>query len=96
LLISDVSVFEFFAESFTVLSVTVVDGVFTYGKTISGSSMLEKLVKQCFGCQKNQNMPAIAPLHPWEWPSSPWERVHIDFAGPFLDPTICNMIMYSC
>ena len=30
-------------------------------------------------------MPAIAPLHPWEWPSSPWERVHIDFAGPFLD-----------
>jgi hypothetical protein len=35
--------------------------------------------------QKNQNMPAIAPLHPWEWPSSPWERVHIAFAGPFLD-----------
>jgi hypothetical protein len=30
-------------------------------------------------------MPTIAPLHPWEWPSSPWERVHIDFAGPFLD-----------
>ena len=35
--------------------------------------------------QKNQNMPAIALLHPWEWPSSPWERVHIEFAGPFLD-----------
>ena len=30
-------------------------------------------------------MPATAPLHPWEWPSSPWERVHIDSAGPFLD-----------
>jgi hypothetical protein len=27
---------------------------------------IEKLVKQCFGCQKTQNMPAIAPLHPWE------------------------------
>ena len=48
-------------------------------------SDIEKLVKQCFGCQKNQNMPTIAPLHPWEWPSSPLERVHIDFAGPFLD-----------
>jgi hypothetical protein len=48
-------------------------------------SDIEKLVKQCFGCQKNQNMPAIAPLHRWEWPSSPWERLHIDFAGPFLD-----------
>ena len=46
---------------------------------------IEKLVKQCFGCQKNQNMPAIAPLHPWEWASSPWERIHIDFAGPFMD-----------
>ena len=23
-------------------------------------------------------------MHPWEWPS-PWERVHKDFAGPFLD-----------
>jgi hypothetical protein len=34
-------------------------------------SDIKKLVKQCFGCQKNQNMSAIAPLHPWEWHSSP-------------------------
>jgi hypothetical protein len=44
LLISDVSVFEFFAESFTVMSVTVVNGIFTDGKTISGSSMLFSLI----------------------------------------------------
>jgi hypothetical protein len=30
-------------------------------------------------------MPQVAPLHPWEWPSAPWERVHVDFAGPFMD-----------
>ena len=24
------------------------------------------------------------PLHPWPWPATPWERVHVDFAGPFL------------
>ena len=30
------------------------------------------------------NQPRSAPLHPWEWPSAPWERIHIDFAGPFL------------
>jgi len=30
-------------------------------------------------------MSTIAPLDPWEWPFSPWERVHIDFAGPYLD-----------
>ena len=22
-------------------------------------------------------------LCPWEWPSRPWQRVHIDFTGPF-------------
>jgi hypothetical protein len=23
-------------------------------------------------------------MHPWIWPDAPWQRVHIDFAGPFL------------
>ena len=22
--------------------------------------------------------------HPWLWPTKPWRRIHIDFAGPFL------------
>jgi hypothetical protein len=34
-------------------------------------SDIKKLIKYCFGCQQNQNIPAIAPLHPWEWHSSP-------------------------
>ena len=29
-------------------------------------------------------MPPKAPLHPWSWPERPWERVHADYAGPFL------------
>nr|XP_006813083.1 PREDICTED: uncharacterized protein K02A2.6-like [Saccoglossus kowalevskii] len=24
-------------------------------------------------------------MHPWEYPKEPWDRVHIDFAGPFLN-----------
>ena len=24
-------------------------------------------------------------VHPCEWPSSPWQRIRIDFAGPFLN-----------
>ena len=24
----------------------------------------------------------MAPLHPWLWPSKPWQRIHIDYAGP--------------
>ena len=27
-------------------------------------------------------MPAVAPLHPWLWPTHPWQRIHIDYAGP--------------
>ena len=27
----------------------------------------------------------IAPLHPWDWPDTPWQRIHIDFADPFVN-----------
>ena len=43
---------------------------------------LEKLAKSCTQCQSYRNMPAAAPLHPWLWPSKPWQRIHIDYAGP--------------
>ncbi|KAK3098183.1 hypothetical protein FSP39_016945 [Pinctada imbricata] len=48
-------------------------------------SDIERLAKECAGCQKQQNNPGTVYVHPWEWPSAPWQRVHIDFAGPFLD-----------
>lgn len=45
---------------------------------------LERSVKNCASCQEQRSAPAKAPLHPWSWPTTPWQRVHIDFAGPFL------------
>ena len=45
---------------------------------------LESRVRTCENCQMNRKNPPEAPLHPWEWPSRPWERIHIDYAGPFL------------
>ena len=44
---------------------------------------LEECARNCHECQSVKNSPAVAPLHPWLWPSKPWQRVHIDFAGPF-------------
>ncbi|XP_064469988.1 uncharacterized protein K02A2.6-like [Ornithodoros turicata] len=45
---------------------------------------LEQMVKRCDDCQEQRPQPPKAPLHPWSWPSRPWDRVHLDFAGPFL------------
>ena len=28
---------------------------------------------------------AKSPLHPWTWPDHPWQRLHVDFADPFLN-----------
>ena len=47
-------------------------------------SDLEHLAKSCQSCQAVKQAPPAAHLQPWTWPAKPWERVHIDFAGPFL------------
>ena len=44
---------------------------------------IEKKVKTCQQCQLHQSAPQEAPLHPWEWPSEPWSRVHMDYVGPY-------------
>ena len=46
---------------------------------------IELAAKSCPGCQLTQREPSSVPVHPWEWPSLPWQRIHIDFAGPFLN-----------
>ena len=47
---------------------------------------IEQTAKNCAGCQaNNNNNPPTATTHPWQWPSTPFERVHVDFAGPFMN-----------
>ena len=45
---------------------------------------IEDLVKRCSVCQENRPSPPPAPLHPWQWLSQPWSRLHLDFAGPYM------------
>lgn len=45
---------------------------------------VENLVKVCSTCQEQRHNPAVAPLHPWDWPDRPWKRLHVDYAGPYL------------
>ncbi|KAL3988098.1 5-hydroxytryptamine receptor 3 [Sarotherodon galilaeus] len=51
-------------------------------QTHTGMSKMKGLARSyaCEECQKHYK----SPLHPWEWPESPWSRIHVDYAGPFL------------
>ena len=42
------------------------------------------MMHRCSPCQSNRSKPALAPVHPRVWPTCVWQRIHIDFAGPFL------------
>ena len=53
---------------------------------------IEKLVRCCSTCQEHQRRPASAPVHPWEHSTLPWQRVHIDFAGPMKGETFLLLV----
>ena len=53
---------------------------------------LESLAKSCQDCAAVKQSPAKAPLHPWSWPTKPWERIHIDFAGPFMNKSFLIVV----
>lgn len=43
---------------------------------------LEEVSGRCVVCLENRQSPNKAELHPWEFPSKPWSRIHVDYAGP--------------
>jgi len=45
-------------------------------------SDIEGVAKACSDCARNAHEPQKYRSHHWEYPKSPWERVHIDYAGP--------------
>nr|XP_029724092.1 uncharacterized protein K02A2.6-like [Aedes albopictus] len=46
---------------------------------------IEDMVSNCAECQSVRPEPAKTRLHCWETPTMPFQRVHVDFAGPFQD-----------
>ena len=45
---------------------------------------MDEVVKAFALCQSECSAPPRVILQPWPWPSTPWERVHVDFLGPFM------------
>ena len=44
---------------------------------------IEEITRSCEGCLLMKRNPKLTPVHPWEFPEGPWQRVQIKFAGPF-------------
>ena len=44
---------------------------------------IESLVKSCTNCAETASNPTKVPLHQWDIPAKPWQRLHVDFAGPY-------------
>ena len=53
---------------------------------------MEERVKGCSACQEVKNAPPKAPLNPWPWPQTPWDRIHADFAGPIQNKMLLVLV----
>ena len=45
----------------------------------------EDRAQGCVACQGIKNSSPVAPLHLWVWPAAPCQRIHVDYAGPFIN-----------
>lgn len=43
---------------------------------------IERVVKSCAECARHAHLPPKCKCHHWEYPKRPWERIHVDYAGP--------------
>ena len=53
---------------------------------------IKETVLNCLDCQQSQPAPPDAHLCSWQWPTQPWSRIHIDFAGPMENRTFLLII----
>ena len=53
---------------------------------------IEDITKHCISCQENAPRPNKPPVATWNWPSGPWKRIHLDFAGPFMGSTFLIIV----
>ena len=53
---------------------------------------IEGTVQHCGGCQETANNPAHAPLHWWNYPALPWQRLHIDFVCPVYEKMLLVVV----
>ena len=60
-----------------------------------GSGNRKYCKKLLENCQKNRPNQPVVPLIPWQWPTRPWSRVHVDFAGPVKNNNMYLVVIDS-
>ena len=70
-------------RSFTNATLALCTRKHWHGATCELDRDIELKVRSCQTCQEHRKLPAIANLHPWEWPGKAWYQLHIDYMGPF-------------
>ncbi|CAB0007906.1 unnamed protein product [Nesidiocoris tenuis] len=53
---------------------------------------IEKMAKSCQPCLKNAKLPSKFRSHHWEYPSAPWDCIHVDYCRPFLGKYILIVV----
>ena len=56
---------------------------------------IEELAQARVKCATVKSAPAVAPMHPWVWPDTPWQHMHVDFAGPFQNKILIVVDAHS-
>ena len=50
------------------------------------------IIPECFQETFFCKQPPKTTVHAWEWPSQPYKRIHVDFAGPFMGRFVLVMV----
>ena len=53
---------------------------------------IESHVKSCVNCAETAKDPTKVPLNQWDFPAKPWQRLHIDFVGPYRNKMLVLLI----
>lgn len=53
---------------------------------------IERRVQKCDACQRNRASGPSVPDSAWTPPSGPWQRIHLDFAGPVEGKTLLVVV----
>lgn len=53
---------------------------------------IEDIGIKCQECAKHAHAPAKFNEHHWEYPKGPWERIHVDYAGPVANKMLLVVV----